>query len=109
MYSARYAGENVTYQDNVLKLLSEMQDKGDRTARFKTVMAYITTDKTLTFEGSVEGVILSEQRGEGGFGYDPVFLPDGFEKTFAELDSAVKNSISHRGRAIQKFVAFLSA
>lgn len=109
VYSARYAGENVTYQDNVLKLLSEMQDKGDRTARFKTVMAYITTDKTLTFEGSVEGVILSEQRGEGGFGYDPVFLPDGFEKTFAELDSAVKNSISHRGRAIQKFVAFLSA
>ena len=109
VYSARYAGENVTYQDNVLKLLSEMRNKENRNARFRTVMAFVESEKEYFFEGSVEGEILSEQKGDGGFGYDPVFKPDGFSETFAELDSDVKNTISHRGRAIQKFVAFLSA
>ena len=109
VYSARYAGEHVTYQDNVLKLLSEMEGKEHRKAQFRTVIAFVTNSEVHTFEGFIEGIIVSEQRGEGGFGYDPVFLPNGFDKTFAELDSEIKNSISHRGRAIQKFVAFLSA
>ncbi len=109
VYSARYAGENVSYQDNVLKLLSEMNRKVDRKAQFRTVMAFVSTDNEQTFEGVVRGVITEKQRGDGGFGYDPVFLPDGFEQTFAELNAETKNSISHRGRAIQKFVAFLSA
>lgn len=109
VYSARYAGENVTYQDNVLKLLRELGDTEDRTARFRTVVALVTEDSEHTFEGAVEGEILTAQKGEGGFGYDPVFLPEGYELTFAELDSAEKNRISHRGRAIKKFVDFLGA
>lgn len=108
VFSARYAGEDVTYQDNVLKLLSEMERKPNRKAEFKTVMAYIDSDAEYTFEGVVEGEILDSQRGESGFGYDPVFLPNGFNKTFAELDFKTKNSISHRARAIQKFIDFLS-
>jgi XTP/dITP diphosphohydrolase len=109
VYSARYAGEDVTYQDNVLKLLFEMSGKTNRKAQFRTVMAFVTSDFEKTVEGAVQGIITPEQKGTGGFGYDPVFLPDGFEETFAELDPEVKNSISHRGRAIQKFMAFLSA
>jgi len=109
VYSARYAGENVTYQDNVLKLLSEMTGITLRNARFSTVIAFVSSDGEFTFNGTVEGEILTEQRGEGGFGYDPVFLPNGFEQSFAELEPRVKNTISHRGKAIQKFIAFLSA
>jgi len=108
VFSARYAGENVTYQENVLKLLSEMEGKQNRRAQFKTVMAYIGSEGEYTFEGVVPGEILDFQKGDGGFGYDPVFLPNGFDKTFAELDSKTKNSISHRARAIQKFIGFLS-
>ncbi len=107
VYSARYAGEKVTYQDNVLKLLTEMKGKSDRCAQFRTVVALVDGDKEFTFEGICKGEIISEQRGNKGFGYDPVFLPAGFEQTFAELDPETKNSISHRGRAIQKLIAFL--
>ncbi len=109
VYSARYAGEDVTYQDNVLKLLSEMKEKSDRTAQFRTVVALVVGDQEFTFEGVCKGEIIREQRGEKGFGYDPVFLPEGFEKTFAELDSDTKNEISHRGRAVQRFLEFLTA
>lgn len=107
VYSARYAGEDVSYQDNVLKLLREMDGKQNRLAQFRTVVALVTTESEHTFEGVCEGKIIDHQRGEKGFGYDPVFLPDGFEQTFAELDPKVKNEISHRGRAIQKFISYL--
>ncbi len=107
VYSARYAGEDATYQDNVLKLLSEMSGAMNRSARFRTVMAFIISAEEKTFDGEVIGEILEEQRGAGGFGYDPVFKPNGFTESFAELSSEIKNSISHRGRAVQKFVAFL--
>lgn len=107
VYSARYAGEGCSYQDNVLKLLGEMQGAADRRACFKTVVALILNGETYFFEGRVDGIILPEQRGTDGFGYDPVFLPDGYDKTFAEMDAATKNSISHRGRAIQQLAAFL--
>jgi XTP/dITP diphosphohydrolase len=109
VYSARYAGESATYQDNVLKLLAALEGNSQRSARFRTVVALVTNLGEHTFEGFVEGEIMTEQRGEGGFGYDPVFLPVGYSQTFAELDSTIKNSISHRGRAIQKFIDFLPA
>lgn len=107
VYSARYAGEGCSYQDNVLKLLGEMQGVADRRACFKTVVALILSGETYFFEGRVDGIILPEQRGTDGFGYDPVFLPDGYDQTFAEMSPATKNSISHRGRAIQQLAAFL--
>ena len=109
VYSARYAGEDASYQDNVLKLLKELGATENRVARFRTVVALVTGEAEHTFEGKVEGEILNEQKGVGGFGYDPVFQPEGYELTFAELDSAEKNRISHRGRAIKKFVDFLNA
>jgi XTP/dITP diphosphohydrolase len=107
VYSARYAGEGCSYQDNVLKLLGEMQGVTDRRACFKTVIALILNGKTYFFEGRVDGIILPEQRGTDGFGYDPVFLPDGYDQTFAEMDAATKNSISHRGRAMRQLQEFL--
>lgn len=110
VYSARYAGENVTYQDNVLKLLKEMSsvtDLNKRKAQFRTVIAFINEGEEFLFEGKCEGRILTEQRGQDGFGYDPVFLPDGFDKTFAEMDLGEKNKISHRGRAIANFSEWL--
>lgn len=108
VYSARYAGERASYQDNVLKLLKEMDGKENRKAQFRTVVALVAKENEHEFEGICEGEIIKEQRGEKGFGYDPVFLPNGFDATFAELDSSTKNEISHRGRAIQKFISFLS-
>ncbi|MEX0607812.1 MAG: RdgB/HAM1 family non-canonical purine NTP pyrophosphatase [Balneolaceae bacterium] len=108
VYSARYAGEDVTYQDNVLKLLKEMNGVTNRAAQFRTVVALVDGDDEFTFEGICRGEILSEQRGEKGFGYDPVFKPQGFSQTFAELESNIKNEISHRGKAIQNFIRFLN-
>lgn len=109
VYSARYAGESAGYQDNVDKLLAELAGvkSKDRKAQFRTIVALVTKDNTHTFEGICRGKILSEQRGEKGFGYDPVFQPEGYEKTFAELSEDEKNRISHRGRAIQKFYEWL--
>ena len=107
VYSARYAGEGCSYQDNVRKLLAEMRGMTNRKACFKTVVALILDGKQYFFEGRVDGIILPEQRGTDGFGYDPVFLPDGHNKTFAEMDAATKNSISHRGRAIRQLATFL--
>lgn len=109
VYSARYAGENVSYQENVNKLLCEMKPVPDkkRSAQFRTVVAFISDNGEQTFEGTCPGKIIEEQQGAGGFGYDPVFKPDGFENTFAKLTKYEKNKISHRGRAVQKFIKWL--
>lgn len=110
VYSARYAGENATYQDNVDKLLEELDDvpAKNRGARFRTVVAFVTDTGAYTFEGICPGTILTGPRGDKGFGYDPVFRPEGYDLTFAELDQEEKNRISHRGRAIAKFITFLA-
>lgn len=107
VYSARYAGEDVTYADNVEKLLRELKNKTDRKARFRTVIAYVTDQGEELFEGICNGVITTEIKGEKGFGYDPVFRPDGYSETFAELLAEVKNRISHRGKALEKFVDWI--
>ena len=107
VWSARYAGENVSYADNVSKLLREMEGELDRRARFRTVIAFVTDEGEFLFEGVCEGFITTEQKGEKGFGYDPVFRPEGYSETFAELSAEEKNQISHRGRALTKFVEWL--
>lgn len=108
VYSARYAGGNATYQDNVNKLLDELKDEQNRKAQFRTVIAFVTDEHEYFFEGVCKGVILTEQKGNKGFGYDPVFQPTGYKKTFAELHPQEKNKISHRGKALEKFLEFLS-
>ena len=109
VYSARYAGEKATYQDNVDKLLKELENlpEPERKAHFKTVIALKTEGELHCFEEKCYGHITKIPRGSGGFGYDPVFQPKGYDKTFAELSPDEKNSISHRGRAMQKFLKFL--
>lgn len=109
VYSARYAGEHCSYQDNVDKVMREMQGITNRKACFKTVISLIINGEKYFFEGRVDGEIITEQRGKGGFGYDPIFKPDGFEQTFAEMDEKAKNAISHRGRAMEKLSAFLQS
>ena len=102
IYSARYAGEKATDHENVEKLLKELRaGNKERSARFRCVIALATNGKLLgTFEGAVEGVIVDRPRGTNGFGYDPVFQPNGFERTFAEMAAESKNEISHRAKAI---------
>ena len=107
VYSARYAGEKATYDENVEKLLRQLKGEKIRSARFKTVISLLLDGKEYFFEGKVEGVITRERSGTDGFGYDPVFLPDGFTETFAEMSGGLKNKISHRGRAVAKLVDFL--
>lgn len=109
VYSARYAGKKATYQDNVQKLLKELEGKPNRKAQFRTVAALVSGEQEFTFEGVCRGKIIEDQKGDKGFGYDPVFRPEGFDKTFAELDSTIKNTISHRGKAVLKFVEFLKS
>ena len=106
VYSARYAGEGCNFEDNIEKLLKEMKDCNKRKACFKTVVALIVNGKEFLFEGKVCGIILRERRGLEGFGYDPLFQPDGFEKTFAEMSPDEKNVISHRYRAIAALKEF---
>ena len=106
--SARYAGDHDSDANND-KLLLNLKDKKDRSARFVTVIALEYKGKTYSFEGSVDGRIIEERRGEGGFGYDPVFVPDGYDKTFAELGDDVKNKISHRAEAVKKLCDFLES
>ncbi|MCB0710759.1 MAG: RdgB/HAM1 family non-canonical purine NTP pyrophosphatase [Ignavibacteriae bacterium] len=103
VYSARYAGDDATYNDNCNALLDAMKGAASRTARFRTVICYVDSFRTLFAEGEVKGVITQEKRGEGGFGYDPIFRPEESEKTFAEMSSEEKNQISHRGRALRNF------
>ncbi len=103
IFSARYAGEDATDEQNIDKLLGALKEKKSRTARFRCVIALARDGKLLqTFEGAVEGVIVDLARGSVGFGYDPIFRPDGFEKTFGELPADIKNQISHRAKAIGK-------
>lgn len=107
VYSARYAGGQKSDEDNMQKLLHELQNKSDRNAHFKTVMALIIDGKEYLFNGKIEGKIISEKRGNNGFGYDPIFVPDGYNETFAQLDSATKNKISHRAKALKKLLDFI--
>lgn len=107
VYSARYAGENATYQENVDKLLNELADKQQRKAQFRTVAAFVTETGYHTFEGICQGAITREEMGSDGFGYDPVFMPLAYQKTFSQLSKKEKNKISHRGKAIQKFMEWL--
>lgn len=107
VYSARYAGEHVSYADNNKLLLKNLAGCQNRKARFRTVIALILDGKEHLFEGRVEGTIATEPHGEGGFGYDPLFIPEGTQLTFAEMSPEAKNGISHRGRAVAKLVAFL--
>lgn len=106
VYSSRYAGEEATYEDNVRKLLTELDGvpAEKRTARFRSTIAYIDGERTERFDGVLEGEILTERRGDNGFGYDPVFLPEDGDRTLAEMDAGAKNAISHRGRALRAFV-----
>ena len=107
VYSARYAGEHCTPADNVAKLLDRMQDESNRAAKFVTVIALIEGDSLSTFTGEVEGTILTERSGDGGFGYDPIFKPVEADCSFAEMSAAEKNNISHRGRATRKLIEHL--
>ena len=109
VYSARYAGLQKKDTDNNQKLLAELKDKQNRNACFKTVIALILNGKEYTFDGIIEGVILPEMHGTQGFGYDPLFKPNGYDKTFAQMSTAKKSKISHRGLAVNKLVDFLSA
>ena len=106
--SARYAGDGRNSSDNVALLLENLSGQADRKARFRTVIALIFGGKEYQFDGVVDGTITDTPHGGGGFGYDPVFVPDGYDVTFAEMDSEAKNAISHRGRAVEKLAAFLS-
>ena len=107
VYSARYAGENATYHDNLVKLLSALEGISNRRACFKTVIALILNKQEYLFEGQVCGQITTSLSGSGGFGYDPVFRPDGFDETFAEMSAEQKNSISHRALATASLIDFL--
>ncbi|SDA80850.1 XTP/dITP diphosphohydrolase [Algoriphagus alkaliphilus] len=108
VYSGRFAGEPRSDERNIELLLKKMQDKSNRKAKFRTVIALILDGKEYSFEGTAKGEILEEKVGFGGFGYDPVFRPEGFTKTFAELTLAEKNEISHRGKAVKALISFLS-
>ena len=102
VYSARYAGEHCSYMDNCNKLLFELDGQTNRRARFRTVLALVNlVGEVRTLEGAMDGVITTSMRGNDGFGYDPVFIPEGYDLTYAELDPEEKNRISHRGRALQ--------
>jgi XTP/dITP diphosphohydrolase len=107
VYTARYAGPERSAEANMDLLLRNLKDKENRGAQFRTVIAMIWAGETHTFEGIVRGKIAEEKSGDGGFGYDPIFIPEGYDQTFAQLSSAIKNKISHRGRAVQKMLAFL--
>lgn len=108
VYSARYAGDGHDSQANMQKLLKEMEEKNNRKAQFRTVISLIEKGEEKLFEGIVRGKITQEKRGNSGFGYDPVFQPEGFDVTFAEMGSDVKNKISHRARAVKALCDYLS-
>jgi XTP/dITP diphosphohydrolase len=112
IYSARYAGEGASDQDNVRKMLGELHEipAGQRTARYQCVIAFVSTSTDpdpILAVGTWEGTVISQARGLGGFGYDPIFIPNGFDRTAAELDPAEKNSLSHRGQALRALITQL--
>lgn len=106
VYSARYAGEQKNADDNMDKLMLQLKNQTNRSAHFKTVIALNLNNQQILFQGIVKGEITPQKRGEKGFGYDPIFKPKGYDKTFAELPLSVKNEISHRAIAIQQLLAF---
>lgn len=107
VYSARYAGEQCSFEDNIVKVLQKLEGKANRTALFRTVIALIFNDKEYIFEGSINGTIIEDKKGISGFGYDPIFIPEGYSETFAEMGNELKNQISHRALATQKLTQFL--
>lgn len=107
VYSARFAGEPANAENNMQKLVSELKDKNNRKAQFRTAICLNLDGNQFLFEGICKGSILTEKQGEKGFGYDPIFKPNGYQQSFAQMSSKEKNTISHRGIAIQKLVAFL--
>lgn len=108
VYSARYAGDDNNAEANMNKLLKNLENTQNRKAQFKTAIALNIQGKQLIFEGVCKGSILTEKRGDSGFGYDPIFMPDGFNRSFAEMNLAEKGSISHRGKAVEKLVTYLN-
>ena len=107
VYSARYAGEQCIAEDNMQKVLAEMKGEENRDACFRTIISLVIDGKEFQFEGMVEGQIIPEKWGDKGFGYDPIFLADGFDESFAQMSIQQKNEISHRGLAVKKLIAFL--
>jgi XTP/dITP diphosphohydrolase len=107
VYSARYAGPQRNPEDNMNKLIVELDKIKNRKARFRTVISLIIGGNEQLFEGIVNGKIIEEKKGTMGFGYDPIFQPDGYEHTFAEIDMDEKNKLSHRGKAVEKLIAYL--
>ncbi len=107
VYSARFAGENCTSEDNMIKLLEEMGDTTNRNAKFRTVICLIENGKARFFEGECKGIITTQKYGNKGFGYDPIFIPNGFGNSFAEMSKEEKNLISHRGIATRRLIAYL--
>ena len=108
VYSASYAGPDKCVAENINKVLLELEGKTERNAQFRTIITLILNKSTFTFEGIVRGEIISEKRGENGFGYDPIFVPEGEIRTFAEMSLEEKNKHSHRARAFQKMIEFLN-
>ena len=108
VHSARYAGPDKSSDANIDKVLSELEGKTNRNAQFRTIITLILNSSTFTFEGIVHGEIILKKRGENGFGYDPIFVPDGALKTFAEMTLTEKNQYSHRARAFEKMIEFLN-
>ena len=108
VYSARFAGgEGHNAEANILKLMQELEGKENRRAQFRTAISLILDGKEYLFEGVIKGEIIKEKRGNSGFGYDPVFIPEGYDRTFAELGNEIKNKISHRALAVNKLCEFL--
>ena len=107
VFSARYAGDGHDSEANMQKLLKELEGKENRKAQFRTAICLIIEGKEYLFEGIVKGAIIEEKRGGAGFGYDPIFVPEGYDQTFAELGNDIKNTISHRARAVEKLCKFL--
>ncbi len=107
--SARYAGEGRSFEANIDKLLSKLEGQSDRRARFRTLISLLINGREILFEGVCEGRIILEKRGNNGFGYDPVFVPEGSDLSFAEMDMGGKNRFSHRKKATEKLVAFLNS
>lgn len=103
VYSARYAGEKCNFEDNIFLVLEKLKGETNRRAKFRTVIALAMQGKVTFFEGAISGHITCEKRGTMGFGYDPIFIPDGYSITFAEMNAAEKNRISHRARALEEF------
>lgn len=108
VYSARYAGTHGNHEANISKVLDNLKDQTNRKARFRTVISLIWNGEEHFFEGTVEGIIRQEVSGNGGFGYDPIFEPEGYNITFAEMSMGEKNAISHRAKAMEQLIAFLN-